>query len=445
MLALSWPMVLTNLAQTAMTTTDVLMMGHLGPDALAAGALGANLYMAALIFGLGVMSAVSPMISIELGTNRHAVREVRRTVRQGFWAAACLVGPMWLFLWQAEAILLALGQDAALSRAAASYMTTLQWGLLPFFLYLVLRGFAAALQRPFAAFAVVLAAVGFNAFANWCLMFGRLGFPALGLPGSGLATTLSSALMFLGVAAVVSLDRRFRRYRLFGRVWVPDWPRFVVFWKLGLPIGTMVAFEVLIFNGAAFLMGLLGPTSLAAHAIAIQIASLTFMVPLGIGQAGTVRVGLAFGAGDRNGVMRAGTTALVLATAFMASTALVMLLWPGLLVRPFLDAAQPGTAAVAELAAAFLFYAAIFQIADGAQVIGSSILRGLRDTRVPMLIAGLGYWGIGLPLSVVLGFRTPLAGVGIWIGLATGLAIVAVLMLWRWWRRERFGLYAELP
>jgi MATE family multidrug resistance protein len=207
----------------------------------------------------------------------------------------------------------------------------------------------------------------------------------------------------------------------------------------------MVAFEVLIFNGAAFLMGLLGPTSLAAHAIAIQIASLTFMVPLGIGQAGTVRVGLAFGAGDRNGVMRAGTTALVLATAFMASTALVMLLWPGLLVRPFLDAAQPGTAAVAELAAAFLFYAAIFQIADGAQVIGSSILRGLRDTRVPMLIAGLGYWGIGLPLSVVLGFRTPLAGVGIWIGLATGLAIVAVLMLWRWWRRERFGLYAELP
>lgn len=445
MLALSWPMVLTNLAQTAMTTTDVLMMGHLGPDALAAGALAANLYMAALIFGLGVMSAVSPMISIELGTNRHAVREVRRTVRQGFWAAACLVGPMWLFLWQAEAILLALGQDSALSRAAASYMTTLQWGLLPFFLYLVLRGFTAALQRPFAAFAVVLAAVGFNAFANWCLMFGRLGFPALGLPGSGLATTLSSALMFLGVAAVVSLDRRFRRYRLFGRVWVPDWTRFVVFWKLGLPIGTMVAFEVLIFNGAAFLMGLLGPTSLAAHAIAIQIASLTFMVPLGIGQAGTVRVGLAFGAGDRDGVKRAGMTALVLATAFMASTALVMLLWPQLLVGPFLDAALPGTAVVAELAAAFLFYAAIFQIADGVQVIGSSILRGLRDTRVPMLIAGLGYWGIGLPLSVVLGFQTTLAGVGIWIGLAAGLVIVALLMLWRWWHRERLGLLDDMP
>jgi MATE family multidrug resistance protein len=428
-----------------MTTTDVLMMGHLGPDALAAGALGANLYMAALILGIGVMSAVSPMISIELGANRHAVREVRRTVRQGFWAAFCLAGPMWLLLWQAEAILLALGQDAALSRAAASYMTTLQWSLLPFFLYLVLRGFTAALQRPFAAFVVVIVAVGFNAFANWCLMFGKLGFPELGLPGSGLATALSSALMFLGMAAVVSLDRRFRRYRLFGRVWVADWPRFRAFWRIGLPIGITLAFEVVIFNGAAFLMGLLGPTSLAAHAIAIQIASLTFMVPLGIGQAGTVRVGRAFGAGDPDGITRAGATALGLATAFMTSTALLMLLAPQLLVGPFLDATRPGAAAVAELAAAFLFYAAIFQIADGAQVVGSSILRGLHDTRVPMLIAGLGYWGIGLPLSVVLGFRTPLAGVGIWIGLASGLGIVAALMLWRWWRRERFGLLATRP
>ncbi|AMJ59128.1 MATE family efflux transporter [Bosea sp. PAMC 26642] len=445
MLALSWPMVLTNLAQTAMTTTDVLMMGQLGPQALAAGALGANLYMAMLIFGIGVMSAVSPMISIELGANRHAVREVRRTVRQGFWAAVTLVGPMWLFLWQADVILPALGQDPALSQAAASYLRTLQWSLLPFFGYLVLRGFVAALQRPFAAFVVAIVAVGFNAFANWCLMFGRLGFPELGLPGSGLATTLSSTLMFLGVAGAVAFDRRFRRYRLFGRFWVADWPRFRAFWRLGLPIGITVAFEVLIFNGAAFLMGLLGQTSLAAHAIAIQIASLTFMVPLGIGQAGTVRVGRAFGAGDTEGITRAGATAMGLATAFMAATALLMLLVPQLLVGPFLDAGRPGAAAAAELAAVFLFYAAIFQIADGVQVVGSSILRGLGDTRVPMLIAGLGYWGIGLPLSAALGFWTPLAGVGIWIGLATGLGIVAMLMLWRWWQRERFGLLVVRP
>jgi MATE family multidrug resistance protein len=444
MLALSWPLVLTNVAQTAMTATDVMMMGHLGPNALAAGALGTNLYMAVLIFGIGVMAAVPPMISIELGRNRHAVRELRRTVRQGLWAAVTLVGPMWLFLWQAEAILRAMGQDAALAKAAASYVRTLQWGLLPFFLFLVLRGFVASLQRPFAAFVVVLLAVGFNALANWCLMFGRLGFPALGLPGSGLATTLSSALMMLGLGLVVSFDRRFRRYRLFGRFWVADWPRFRAFWRMGLPIGTTLAFEVVIFNGAAFLMGLIGSASLAAHAIAIQIASLTFMVPMGIGQAATVRVGRAFGAGDRDGVARAGATALVLGIGFMALTAVVMLFAPQRLVGPFLDVEKPGAAEVAVLAASFLLYAAIFQIADGAQVVGSCLLRGLGDTRVPMLFAGLGYWAIGLPLSVALGFFTPLAGIGIWIGLAIALAIVAVLMLGRWRARDRLGLVTTL-
>lgn len=440
MLALSWPMVLTNLAQTAMTTTDVVMMGHLGPEALAAGALGANLYMAALVFGIGVMSAVAPLLSIELGRDRHAVREVRRTVRQGFWAALTLAGPMWLLLWQAEAILSLMRQDPALSRAAASYLHTLQWGLLPFFCYLVLRGFLAALQRPFWAFVVVLVAVAFNALANWCLMFGRLGFPALGLPGSGIATSLSSALMVLGLALVVSLDRRFRRFRLFGRFWVPDWARYRAFWRLGLPIGITVAFEVAIFSGAAFLMGLIDATSLAAHAIAIQIASLSFMVPLGIGQAGTVRVGRAFGSGDRDGIARAGATALLLSTTFMTLMALIMVFAPQALVGPFLDAGNPGAAAVARLAMHFLVFAAIFQIADGAQVVGASILRGLGDTRIPMLLAGIGYWGIGLPLSAVLGFWTPLAGSGIWIGLAIGLSVVAVLMLWRWLLRERLGL-----
>ena len=440
MLALSWPIVLTNVAQTAMTTTDVAMMGHLSPQALAAGALGANLYLGVLIFGIGVMGAVPPLLAIELGRNRHAVREIRRTVRQGFWAALTLVGPMWLFLWQAEAVLLAMGQDAALSRAAGSYVATLQWGLLPFFLYLVLRGFLAALQRPFWAMVVMLVAVAFNALANWCLMFGRLGFPALGLPGSGLATSLSSLLMLLGLAIVVTRDRRFRRYRLFGRFWIPDWPRYRGLWRLGLPIGATAAFEVLIFSGAAFMMGLIGPSSLAAHAIAIQIASLTFMVPLGIGQAGTVRVGRAFGAGDPDGVTRAGTTAIVLAIGFMALMALMMLFAPHWLIAPFLDRAQPGATAVAELAIAFLLWAAIFQIADGAQVVGSCVLRGLGDTRVPMLYALLGYWGIGLPLAAALGFATPLAGIGIWIGLAASLAIVAILMLWRWQRRERLGL-----
>lgn len=440
MLALGWPMALTNLAQIAMTATDVMMMGQLGPQALAAGALGSNLYTAVLIFGIGVMGAVAPMLAIELGRNRHAVRDLRRTVRQGFWAAAMLVGPMWLLLWQAGPILRAMGQDAVLSAQAASYVHTLQWSLLPFFLYLVLRGFVAALQRPGWALVVVLVAVAFNAFANWCLIFGRLGLPALGLPGSGLATTLSSALMFAGLALVVSWDRQFRRYQLFGRFWVADWARFVAFWRLGLPIGTTLAFEVMIFNGAALLMGLIGATALAAHAIAIQIASLTFMVPLGIGQAGTVRVGLAFGAGDAAGIARSGAVAIALTLGFMTLTALTMFFVPGLLIAPFLNMSMAGATEVAALAATFLLFAALFQLADGAQVVGSCILRGLGDTRIPMIFAGIGYWGIGLPLSAALGFLTPLAGAGIWIGLVVGLTVVAIAMLWRWQARQRLGL-----
>ena len=391
-LTLAWPLILTNVAQMAMTATDVMMMGWLGPRSLAAGALGNNLYTAVLIFGIGVMAAVPPMIAIERGRNRHAVREVRRTVRQGMWVAFTLVGPMWLLLWQAEPILLALGQDPELSREASAYVRAVQWSLLPFYLYLVLRGFVAALERPLWSTIVVVGAVAFNALADWVLIFGHWGFPALGVTGAGIATVASSTLMALGLGLVVVRHRRFRRYRVFGRFWVADWPRYRAFWALGLPIGAAVAFEVVIFNAAALLMGAIGADALAAHAIAIQIAALSFMVPMGIGQAGTVRVGRAAGAGDAQGVMRAGAATIGLSLAFMAMMAMVMLFAPGILIVPFLDLRQPGVPAVAALAVTFLFYAAIFQLADGAQVAGASVLRGLGDAKVPMVYAGLGYW-----------------------------------------------------
>ncbi len=438
--SLAWPMVLTNLGQTAMTATDVMMMGRLGPETLASGALGSNLYFMPLIFGLGLMLATSPMMATELGRRRHSVRDLRRTVRQGLWLAILISIPIWIFLWNGERILLAMGQEPDLAHRAGTYLRWLQWAVLPFYGYIVLRSFISALERPGWALVIVFVAVACNVVFNWVFMFGNLGFPALGLPGSGFATALSSALMFAGLALVVSLDRRFRRYHLLGRFWVPDWQRYRTYWRLGFPIGLTVAFEVVIFNGAAFMMGLIGEASLAAHAIAIQIASLTFMVPLGIGQAGTVRVGRAFGAGSHDAVGRAGAVALTLALGFMALTALLMALAPQWLVAPFLDRSRPGADEVAVLAMAFLSYAAIFQLADGAQVVGSAILRGLGDTRLPMIFAGLGYWGIGLPLSAALGFLTPLAGRGIWIGLAIGLTVVAAMMLGRWFAREKLGL-----
>ncbi|MEJ0012058.1 MAG: MATE family efflux transporter [Bauldia sp.] len=442
-IALAWPLILTNLSQIALATTDVIMMGWLGPETLAAGALGANLNFAFLIFGIGLVTATSPLIAIELGRRSHAVRDVRRTFRQGIWAAITYAIPAWLLLWHAEWIFLRLGQQPALAANAASYLHTFMWSILPFLAYLGLRNFVSALQRPLAALWISGAAVGVNAFLVWLLLFGNLGFPRLGLPGAGIATTVTNILMFLGLAAIVMLDRKFRRYRLFGRFWRADWMRFREIWKIGIPIALTLGFEVTIFNAAVFLMGLISAESLAAHSIAIQIASVAFMVPLGLGNAATVRVGLAFGGANRAGMARAGWAAFVLAIGYACCTAAIMLVFGRELVGVFLKLDVPGNQTVIDLAVSFLVFAGIFQLADSGQAAASGMLRGLGDTRVPMLYAALGYWCIGLPLGVVLGFWTPLAGRGIWIGLATGLAVVAVLMTTRWARREKLGLTAS--
>ena len=435
-LALSWPMVLTNLAQTAMTVTDVMILGRVDADTLAAGALGSNLYFAPMIFGLGLMLATIPMMARAIGHNRHSVRDLRRTVRQGLWAAVFVSIPIWLLLWYGEEILLLLGQEPKLAAAAGAYLHTLQWGLLPFFFYIVLRSFITTLERPGWATVVAFVAVGFNLAANWALVFGHLGFPHMGIVGSGIATSLSSLLMFVGMVLVVTLDRQFRRYRLFGRFWRADWPRFRELMRLGLPIAGMMAFETTLFNFAAFLMGIIGSASLAAYAIVIQLCSISFMVPLGVNQAATVRVGIAYGSGDAAGVARAGWAAYGVGVGFMALSAIVMISIPHALIGMFIDIDNPANAEVVRIAASFLVFAALFQIVDGAQAVGAGMLRGLHDTGVPMVIAAIGYWGVGMPLGAMLALYSGLEGIGIWIGLSAGLAVVAVLLLWRWLRRD---------
>ena len=441
-IALAWPLILTNLAQTTMTATDVVLLGWLGADALAAGALGSNLYFATMIFGLGLTTATAPMIARELGRKGHSVRDVRRTVRQGMWAAVTIAVPIWLVLWHTEAILLAMGQEPRLAVQAGHYVRALEWSILPFFFYLVLRSFISALERPLWALAISTGAVVINALAAWSLIFGHFGLPNMGIAGAGTATTFSNILMFAALAIVLYSDRKFRRYHLLGRFWRADWPRLRELWRLGLPIGATLVFEVAVFNASTFLMGLISEASIAAHSIALQIASLTFMVPLGLSQAATVRVGRAYGAHDIDGIRRAGWTAFAMGTGFMAVMALMMILVPRTLVGVFLDLDQPANAPVVELAISFLALAALFQLADGGQVVTAGMLRGLHDTRMPMIFAALGYWGVGLVLGVTLAFGAKLGGIGIWIGLAAGLIVVALLLIARWVRRDRLGLLA---
>ena len=439
-LALAWPLILTNLTQSLIQSTDVVLLGWAGASVLAAGTLGINLYYAFLIFGMGLVIAATPMIAKELGARRHSVRDVRRTVRQTMWAAVVVVVPVWAVLWHTRPILLAFGQDPGLAAGAEQFVRALMWGMLPALWYLVLRSFVAALEQP--VWSLVVAAVGvvFNAVLNYALIFGKWGFPALGLVGAGIGSSCANAFMFLAMALVVSVHPRFRRYRLFGRFWRGDGERFRAVWRLGLPIAVTLGLEVTIFNAAVFLMGLIGEASIAAHAVALQIAAFSFMVPLGLSQAATVRVGLAFGRGDKEGIGRAGWTAFALGTGFMAAMALVMLAFPEALVGLFLDRADPAAAAVTKLAVSFLFIAALFQIFDGAQAVGAGMLRGLHDTSVPMLYAAFGYWVVGLATAVGLAFGLGWQGVGIWIGLAAGLGVVAALMIVRWMRRDALGL-----
>lgn len=438
--SLAWPLVLTNVSQSLIQATDVLLLGRVGARTLAAAQLGVNLFVAFLIFGMGLVMAASPMMARQLGRRRHSVRDVRRTVRQALWSATAITLPFWLILWNTEAILVSMGEDPALSADAGRFAHTLQWAMLPALYYLVLRSFVAALERPGWSLAVGLGGVACNALVNYSLIFGHFGMPALGLTGAGIGTTTTNIFMFLVMALVVTLHPRFRRYHLFGRFWRADWERFREVWRLGLPIAIMLALEIGIFNTAVFLMGLIGAESVAAHAIALQLAALTFMVPLGLSQAATVRVGLAFGRRDREAIARAGWTAFTLGVSFMALMAMLMLSFPAALVSLFLNPADPANRVVIPLAISFLFVAALFQIFDGAQSVGAGMLRGLQDTKVPMAYAAFGYWGIGLVVAVGLAFGLGWGGVGIWTGLASGLAVVAVLIISRWLRRERLGL-----
>ncbi len=438
-IALGWPLILSNLTMALIQATDVVLMGWLGPHPLAASALGLNLTFVLVLLGIGVVTASSPMMATALGRRSNAVRDVRRSFRQACWVAICISLASWALLWDAETIIASLGQQPALARDAELFLHGYMWSILPFLLFQAMRNFLSALERPRWIFIVSALGIVLNAIVSWALIFGRLGLPALGIFGGGLGSSIVWTCLTVALAIVIATDRKFRRFHLFGRFWRADWPRFRHIWRLGLPIGLTMAFEGAVFGAAAYLMGLIDAESIAAHAVALQIAALSFMVPLGLGQAATVRVGRAVGRNDRDGIARAGWTAWVLGVGFMAAMALIMLIFPRELITLFLDDV-PANARVIGLGVSFLAVAAAFQIVDGAQVVGAGMLRGLHDTRVPMLFALFGYWVVGLGVGVWLAFGAGWQGVGIWTGLATGLGVVAVLMIARWMMRDRLGL-----
>ncbi|SMQ68988.1 multidrug resistance protein, MATE family [Devosia lucknowensis] len=440
--ALAWPLVIAQLAQNALHTTDVILLGWLGPAYLAAGTLGTTFFMPFLLFGVGVVGAVAPLVAQARGARN--IKAIRRVVRQGFWVAILLAALLLPIVLQIKPIYRVLGQDPVATDMAEQFVQIVAWSLFPAIGIIALRSFLSAFDATRAVLVITVLGVVVNALAAYTLIFGHFGFPRLELRGAAIATLLTNIVMFLVMLAYVVRHRRFKRFNILMRFWKPDWGYFRSIFIIGTPIALTVLAEVGMFTAAALLMGRIGTDEVAAHAVALQCASMAFMVPLGLGIAATVRVGVAYGRGDREAVRKAGWMAFMLGTGFMVISCLAFLFLSRPIVSLFLNPDIEANANAVGLAVSFLAIAGIFQLVDGAQVTAAHALRGLSDTKTPMFLAIFGYWLIGLPTSYVLGIVLGWGGVGIWTGLAVGLAVVAVILVTRFAMRERLGLLRRM-
>ena len=437
---LAWPLVLANLLQMGIYMVDVIFIARLGEAPLAASGLVAGLF-GLIVWSLSSLSgAVAPLIAEAIGAKGRSLRPVRRATRMALWVAlvagilgmglASLLGP----------VMRVTGQAPEIIALAIEYNSLVIFSMVPMLLASVLRNYVSALGWPVFATAITALGIPINAIANYAFIFGNLGAPEMGLTGAAVATIITTLITLASYIAVILIYPRLARYHIFYRFWRPDWKRFWLILRIGTPIGLTVAAEAGVFSAAAFLMGRIGAAELAGHIVALNIAALAFQVPFGVGQAATIRVGYAYGAKCNNGMKLAGWVALAMGAGFMAFTAMAMIAIPDVLLRIYVDIDDPKNATLVGFALQYLVLAAAFQLVDGIQAVAAGALRGLQDTRVPMWIAIFSYWVPGFGLAIGLGFFAGLEGIGVWIGLASGLACAALLLIWRWMLRERLGL-----
>jgi MATE family multidrug resistance protein len=428
-LKLAVPLALTQLGQIAMMTTDIAMIGRLGSEAMAAAALAHTVFFVSFTFGMGLVSAVAPLAAQAFGArNPHLIR---RSLRVGMWAALLMSLPMMALLLRGERILLMLGQAPASVQLAQQYLLGLAWGILPALWFMAIRGFMSAVNRPEPILWITLAAIPANAALVYVLLYGAFGLPELGLFGVGLASSIVNAATFLAGLWFAMRRRPFRKYHVLGHFWRVDWQLMRQLVVIGAPISISFLLEYGLFGAAGLLMGVISTTALAAHQIALQVAAILYMVPFGIAMAATVRVGHAIGRSDAGAVRRAGYIATWLGIVLAAILTLAVIISRFAIAEIFLG---ENTDATAELSATLLLVGSTFFIADAIQTVAAGSLRGMNDTRIPLLFATLSYWLIGFPCACWLGFWTPLGAVGVWIGLSVGTAIYATLLLLRFGR-----------
>jgi multidrug resistance protein, MATE family len=432
-LVLGLPLIGSHVAQMALHVTDTVMLGWYGVEPLAAGVLGASSFFLMFMLGSGFAHAVMPLVAASMG--RGDETQVRRDTRMGLWLSIIFGIAVYPVFWFSGTILLALGQDPTVSAMAEAYLRIIGLGMVPALMVMAMKSWLAALERTQVVLWLTVAGVVVNAALNWALIFGNWGAPELGLQGAAIASVAVQVVTLLAVAAYGALHPGLRRFRLFQRFWRPDWQAMGQVFRLGWPIGLTSLMEGGLFQAAALMMGWIGTLELAAHGIALEITAVTFMIHVGLSNAATVRTGRAFGEGDARSLRDGAVVALVLSQGIGLFIIATFLLAPGPLIRLFLDGSDPMTPQIVAYATLLLMCAAAFQVADAAQVMALGLLRGIRDTKVPMFIAAICYWLIGIPSSYGMAFGLGWGGVGLWLGLVLGLSLTAVALLVRFWRR----------
>ncbi len=427
---LGLPLIGGHLAQMAIGVTDTVMLGWYSVEALAAVTLGATYFFILFIFGSGFAWAVMPMVASFAAEGNE--RGIRRATRMGLWlslAFGLLALPA--MIWS-PLILRQIGQGDALAALAGEYLSIAGWGIVPALLVMVLKSYLAALERTQVVLWITLLAAVVNGFANYAFIFGNWGAPEMGVSGAAMASVCTHIISLVGVVAYVVLV--LPQHQLFVRLWRGDAQMLARVARLGWPIGLTALSEVGLFAASAVMMGWLGTIPLAAHGIALQLASLTFMVHLGLSNVATIRAGNALGRRDGAHMARGAKIVTAMSILFSAVTIVFFVGWPEWLISLFMQRSEPARAEILSVGIGLLVMAALFQLVDGAQAVALGLLRGVQDTTMPMIFAAISYWVIGVPCSYLLGFTFGWGGVGVWAGLVIGLGVAAVLLNWRFWR-----------
>ena len=425
-LSLGLPLIGSHLMQMVPGLTDTIMLGWYGVDELAASVLAHSLFFIILIVGSGFAITVMPMVASAAAIDDKT--SVRRSVRMGLWISiiySIFFIPILLF---SENLFLILGQEEHLAKSAQTYLRIAGWSIVPGLLIMVLKSFFSALERPNVVLLSLIIGGLVNIVLNYTLIFGNFGMPELGLTGAAIATLVTTILSILILLYFCLFKDEYSSYLIFNNIWRLDIEAFKEVFKLGLPVGITMLAESGLFSATAVMMGWLGTNALAAHGIAIQISGITFMVYLGLANAGTVRVGRAVGRMDNSGLKLASISVIILTIGAVLIVAFTFLSVPKPLLMLFLSPSHVDTPSIILIGVPLLAIAAIFQIADGLQVVVLGLLRGLKDTAIPMVITTICYWGVGIPCSYLFGFVFNWGGNGIWFGLVIGLTLASAFL-----------------